>query len=155
MIIDQKILIAQPCTLQMLKVIIKEDITFFQSKYPEFQLWFEEKVLPGLLVAERSIIVETRNSQIAGFAILKHNHEESKICTLRVRDDYANTGIGIRLFEKSFDLLETSSPLLSVSDEMYPKFNKIFRYFGFSHEETYHELYRPKVAELSFNGALV
>lgn len=155
MIINQKIVFSQPHTLQILQNIIQDDLLFFQSIYPEFFVWFEGKVLPGLFNAERSILIEERNNEIAGFAILKHTYSESKICTLRVRDTYENSGIGIKLFEQSFDLLETSSPLLSVSDEMYPKFNKIFKYFGFSHEETYPEIYRPNVAELSFNGALL
>lgn len=154
MIINNRSITSQPCALELLKITINADILFFQNMYPDFSIWFEEKVLPGLLTSERSIIIEERNSEIAGFAILKHTHMESKICTLRVRDTYENTGLGIKLFEQSFDLLETSSPLLSVSDEMLPKFNKIFKYFGFSHEDTYPEKYRPKASELSFNGLL-
>ena len=154
MLITRDTVIVQPQITQKLQLMIAEDLLFFKSKYPEFNIWFEKKVLPGLMTGERTIIVENRDNEVAGFAILKHTNDESKICTLRIRDAYENKGLGIKLFERSFNILETTTPLLSVSDEIYPMYQRIFKYFNFLHEATYYEKYRPRINEFSFNGLL-
>lgn len=56
-------------------------------------------------------------------------------------------------FRKSFDVLGTSTakPLLSISEDKLPEFEKIFNYFGFVKTETYHNLYYPNTTEISYN----
>lgn len=73
---------------------------------------------------------------------------------MRVMPNFQNNGLGIKLFQKSFDTLKTEKPLLSVSEKKLPEFEKIFNYFGFDKTNQYHELYKPNVCEISYNGHL-
>ncbi len=132
---------------------------FFELKllselYPEFHKWFSEKVIPGLYSGERIILLEHRNNELAGIAILKDTIDEQKICCLRVIPKYQNSGIGLILFKRSFQELDNEAPLVTVSSENAHKFEKIFNYFGFEFVEKYDNIYRPKKTEFSFNGIL-
>lgn len=122
--------------------------------YPEFNSWVSNIVIPGIIAGERSIILEYRQGDLAGLAILKDSFAEKKLCCLQVMPKFQGSGIGLSLFEKSFELLNTESPLLSISEEQRSNFAKIFKYYGFEFSETYHQYYRPLKNELSFNGLL-
>lgn len=153
--LDQKKLIEQPELLARFIQAVQLDVTFLRASYPNFDEWFFSKVIPGLLNGERTVILEQRESRVVGLLILKHNEDERKLCTLRVRPEYESRGVGIKLFEKAFETLETSEPLLSVSEIALPKFRRIFRHFGFTLEKSYLGIYLPSVQEHSFNGLLV
>lgn len=126
-----------------------------QALYPNFDSWITEKVAPGLNAGTRKIIVSLTNNQISGFAIIKKEHNEKKLCCLRVLEEYQNRyGIGDKLFKKSFELLDTEKPLLSISEDMLPSYKKLFTYYGFAIESVYPEYYRPKKTEFCYNGEL-
>jgi GNAT superfamily N-acetyltransferase len=143
-----------PELLDIFLKIVQNDASFLRSSYPNFDSWLTTKVLPGIATGERTVIVEQRHGRPVGLLILKHTKDERKLCTLRVRPEFEFQGIGVRLFNKAFEILETSRPLLSVSELALPKFSKIFDHFGFSFEKSYQGLYLPKTKELSYNGAL-
>lgn len=130
------------------------DTEFLRSSYPNFDDWFMSKVLPGIYTGERTLIIEERGSAVVGLLILKHTATEKKLCTLRVRPEFENRGLGVRLFETAFERLGTERPLLSVSESSLPKFARIFEHFGFSQAGVYRGLYLPHIHELSFNGLL-
>lgn len=123
--------------------------------YPGFGKWFNRKVTPGLLDGTRSIIVAQGNDGIRGLAVLKDTDIEQKLCCLRVRQDLQGSGLGIKLFNRSFEVLQNDNPLLSVSEDNYGAFEKIFEHFGFEFVKAYDELYLPRKRELSFNGLLL
>lgn len=127
------------------------DLKFF---YPDFKSWISETVVPGILSGERSIILEYRKDDLAGLAILKDSPLEKKLCCLQVMPQFHGSGIGLTLFERSFDLLDTKNPLLSISEEQKNNFLKIFKYYGFEFGEEYYDYYRPLKNEFSFNGLL-
>lgn len=122
--------------------------------YPQFDIWFK-KVLLGIQLGERSILLEYRQDNLAGIAILKNNKEEKKLCCLRVLSPYEGSGVGIKLFNRAFDELNTKSPLLSITNEKLINFERIFDYYGFKIEEKYPDLYLPDKTEISFNGILL
>jgi hypothetical protein len=134
--------------------IVSQDVEFLRSSYPQFNEWFTLKVLPGIHTGERTLLVEVRDSTAVGVMILKHTEAEKKLCTLRVRPYYESRGVGVRLFHTAFELLGTESPLLSISETSFPKFGRLFKYFGFAQEAVYEGRYRPMVDELAFNGLL-
>ena len=76
---------------------------------------------------------------------------EKKLCTLRVMENYQNRGIGIRLFEKSFEVLNTRMPLLSVSGEKLLSFKKIFDYYDFKVTSIKEDYYRKGKKECFYN----
>ncbi|WP_187647748.1 GNAT family N-acetyltransferase [Nitrosophilus labii] len=119
--------------------------------YPKFDLWYFGKVLPGLSFQNRKFLIEKRDTDIAGIAIIKHSLNEKKLCTLRVIDNYQNRGIGIKLFERAFEELETDKPFLTVSEEKYEQFKRIFDYYGFKMTSKKKGLYRKDKYEYFFN----
>ncbi len=124
--------------------------------YPGFDAWLSQRVLPGLQSGDRSILVEYRQGLLAGLAILKDDGIEKKLCCLRVLPGFEGRyGLGVRLFEKSLEKLETKRPLLSVAEERLPAFVRLFNYFGFELGAVHHGLYRTERTEYAFNGTLI
>ncbi|MBJ9624098.1 hypothetical protein [Burkholderia multivorans] len=124
--------------------------------YPAFDKWLVERVVPGLQTGERSILIEYRQGQLAALAILKDADEEKKLCCLRVLPGFEDRhGLGVRLFEKSFEQLGTSAPLLSVAEERLPVFQRLFDHFGFELGASHKGIYRPGRTEYAFNGVLL
>lgn len=134
--------------------VISQDAEFLRSSYPLFDQWFSTKVQPGIYTGERTLLIERRGSMAVAFLILKHTDTEKKLCTLRVRPNFESKGLGVRLFQTAFQLLGTERPLLSVSEPLAPKFERIFKYFGFAQEAVYEGKYIPMVDELAYNGLL-
>jgi len=118
--------------------------------YPEFDIWYFQKVVPDLILERRKIITETRDGDVAGIAVVKLS-EELKLSTLKVDEHYENKGIGLKLFEKSFELLDTKKPFLTVSEERLPLFQKIFKYYGFELTSIHEDIYRTGKKEFFFN----
>lgn len=130
------------------------NIYHLENSYPTFNNWYFNKVVPGLIDGTRSFIIEFRDEKFAGIAILKDTAEEKKICTISINNEYKSKGIGFRLFEKSMRLLDANRPLLTVSEDRLPEFEKIFHHFDYEYVAEYHGLYLPRKRELSFNGFL-
>jgi len=124
-------------------------------QYPNFCSWRDSKVIPGLIVGERSLIVVINNdAAISGLAIVKNSEAEKKLCCLRVSSSYQGSGMGVRLFKLAFEELGEDKPLLSISNDKLEEFNKIFNYFNFEFGNDYWEMYKKNKFELSFNGLL-
>lgn len=132
-----------------------EDMHFLRGSYPKFDEWLRSKVIPGIALGERTIIVEQRLGTVVGLLILKHTDAERKLSTLRVRPNFENKGLGLKMFELAFELLGTERPLLSVAKATKPKFDRLFAHFNFEQNAEYEGLYSPKAIELSFNGLLI
>ena len=154
LLLNQKSVNENPLLLINLLDLIEQDVQFLKASYPLFNEWLIKKVVPGICIGERTALIEYRDSAPVGLLIVKHTVEEKKLCTLRVRPNFESKGLGVRLFEAAFELLETDRPLLSVSEISLPKFFTIFEHFGFSHEASYEGVYLPRVIEFSFNGLL-
>lgn len=154
LLLTQESLVNSPHLLADALRMMSQDAEFLRSSYPLFDGWLAEKVLPGIYAGERTLLIEERNSVAVGLLIVKHTNSEKKLCTLRVRPHFESKGLGIRLFQTAFQLLETERPLLSVSQPMAPKFDRIFKYFGFAKEAVYQGRYIPMVDELAYNGLL-
>jgi len=117
--------------------------------YPNFKKWYNEKVIPDLINFKRELIIERRKDNIVGVSIVKV--EEKKLCTLRIIDKFQNRGIGLKIFEKSFEKLNTEKPFLTVSEEKLPEFKRIFNYYKFNLTSVHHDLYRDGKKEYFFN----
>ena len=140
-----------------LTVLVDYVFTFIESlssTYPSIVGWGYDKVRNGLMNGTRSILLEWRDNKLVGVSVLKNDGVEKKICCLRIAKEYQNLGIGVRLFKRSFEELGTNTPLLSVSETVLPKFEKIFDHFGFVKTEAYPDKYVKGISEISFNGYL-
>ena len=134
--------------------LISADADFLRCSYPHFDNWLTSKVLPGIHTGERTLLLELRESSVVGLLILKHTSTEKKLCTLRVRPHYESKGLGVRLFQSAFTILNTERPLLSVAQPAETKFHRLFAYFGFTKQAVYEGRYTPNVNELAYNGFL-
>jgi len=120
-----------------------------EQYYPNFKSWYYCKVVPDILNHKRDFIFESRNDKIVGLSLIKY--EEKKLCTLKVFEEYQNKGYGLKLFEKSFEVLDTNKPFLTVSEEKYIEFKKVFKYYGFKITNVRQSLYRDNKLEYFFN----
>ena len=146
-------LIQQHKDLMVFKLFTDEiykKISLAIKYYPNFENWYYTNVIPSVLNGDKEFILEIRNSKIVGLAIIKHS--EKKLCHLSIFDEYKNKGYGLKLFEKSFQALGTNKPYLTVSEEKYIEFKRIFNYYGFKLKDKKLNVYRENKYEYYFNG---
>src|SRR4051812_9444054 len=67
--------------------------------YPDIELWFLSKVVPGLRVGNRTLLRVERQGSLVGVGIGKRDSTEKKICTVRIAPSHVGRGIGLRLFD--------------------------------------------------------
>lgn len=125
-----------------------------ESLYPGFCNWYFGKFVPGLEEGKRRIVISYFDSDISGIALVK-NEGEKKICCIKVNDKYRKMGIGIKMFEKCLELLDTERPMITVADERMCSFSKILKYYGFKLEGIHKGYYRDNSTEYVFNGLLI
>lgn len=122
--------------------------------YPDIERWSASKVLPGLLDDTRKILVEHDASGVRGFAILKRDVVERKICTIWVRPDLRCQGLGQSLITQSQEWLQCVRPMLTVPEEALSTFRGLLASSDFRLNEVVEGYYRPGKKEYVFNGVL-
>ena len=66
-------------------------------------------------------------------------------------ENFQNKGIGLKLFETVFKCLDTDKPFLTVSEEKFTEFERIFKYYNFELTSVKSNLYRNGKIEYFFN----
>lgn len=135
---------------------IYESLSKLENEYPNFENWYFNVVVKNMVSNERVLFLATdiNNARYSGVMILKNSAYEKKICTLRIFDEYQGKGIGSRLIEKSFEILSTSAPLITVSETHLLQFRKILNKYNFKEMATYENYYKSGLKEYTFNGYL-
>lgn len=122
------------------------------NEYPNFSIWYHQKIPNGWINGTRKIILaRNSNKQILGIAILK-NSDQKKICTLRVDYRYTRQGIGTELLKRSIELLGTDKPLITVSSNHWTEFEPLFKKFNFEQKRIYLSFYKIDTDEIAYNG---
>lgn len=98
--------------------------------------------------------MEQDASGVRGFAILKRDVVERKICTIWVRPDLRCQGLGQSLITQSQEWLQCVRPLLTVPEEALSTFRGLLASSDFKLNEIVEGYYRPGKKEYVFNGAL-
>lgn len=148
-----------------MSILLKQEVIPFNNRfydilsdisefYPNVYTWYETKVIPGIVKNERKIFTEIRDNKLIGIAIIKTTPNEEKICTIKILDEYVNCGIGIRMFEKLMKEFKTSTPLVTVPEERFEEFHKIFMKHDFRLTQILTSYYRPGKKEFIYNGYL-
>jgi hypothetical protein len=153
-IVDRSLLLRDEHAYHEAVDIARDRLRHLSQFYPDFTRWFSQKVEIGLASGERTLLMRYVGSDLAGIAVVKHNMFESKLCCLRISPEFDGSGLGLKLFEDSFEVLQTDHPLLSVCEEQLPKFQRVFKHFAFKYGHHYKNFYRSGVSEHSFNGLL-
>jgi GNAT superfamily N-acetyltransferase len=123
--------------------------------YPGIEDWYLTKVVPGLHAGTRHLLRIERDGRLVGLGIAKNEEDERKICTVRVAPEYANRGMGLRLFDGLLKWVDDDRPHLTVSDAKLPLFERIFDYYGFHLSSCLHGRYVPQACELGYNEATI
>ncbi|NPD69431.1 GNAT family N-acetyltransferase [Lichenicola cladoniae] len=121
------------------------------ADYPGIDRWFAGRVIPGLRSGSRMLLRVERDGELVGLGIAKRDHDERKICTVRVAPSHAGRGIGVRIFDKLLTWLDDDKPHLTINSSKLPMFERIFDYYGFSRTSSKTDLYLPRAIELGFN----
>lgn len=124
-------------------------------EYPGIEDWYLSKVVPGLRIGTRHMMRIERDGRLAGLGIAKNEGGERKICTVRVAPEYANRGMGLRIFDGLLKWVDDDRPHLTVSDAKLPLFERIFDYYGFYLSSRRLGQYVPSNCELGYNEASV
>lgn len=143
----QKILGALCCSyLNVIHIALKDT----KQYYPNFDQWFYNTVIPGLVNSNRQILIEVIEERLAGISIIKNSFEK-KISTIKVTESFQGQKIVYNLFQRSFEALNTEKPFCTVSEEKLPLFQNIFNYYGFKLTSVHEGLYRKGKKEYFFN----
>ena len=95
---------------------ITEADLLMKEKYPNYEQWFLEKVIPGLITKKRNIIIAYKNNKIVGYANLK-NENEKVISNLYVKPGFDQKRIWNSIIDESINWLETYNPKIIISNE--------------------------------------
>lgn len=123
--------------------------------YPGYKEWFYDKQIKECLTPNRNIIfVKNEDGKIIALSCLKKDDEEKKICTLFVSDEYRKQGLGSLLFEESMKFLETTKPLVTLTEDKLPMFEKNVTKYNWELTEIVDGIYNDGIREFCFNGQL-
>lgn len=68
--------------------IAKQKLLDLEQFYPDFNYWFSNKCLPGIVIGSDKLIIAKLDKQITGIAIGKDSDNEKKLRYVRVRSNY-------------------------------------------------------------------
>lgn len=123
------------------------------ATYSKHSTWLKEKFFPGLKDGSRKMVIALdEKKQLAGVALLKDTAEEKKLCCLFVRKDCRGYGIASSLMQKTFQLLKTNKPVVSVSDKNYPQLKKLLEINEFKFSYRKNGAYEKDTTEYYFNN---
>jgi len=121
--------------------------------YPNYFKWYWEKVVPNILKGTRDVIIVTVNNEIAGVTIVKKEYMERKLCTIFVKPEYRNRQITSKLLEESFSFLETTIPLVTISEDKLDMFQGIINKYNWKQTQVLPKgYYNNNYKEIVFNG---
>ena len=132
-------------------------LVFLKQEYPNFLNWYKTKVQPGLKNKSRRIIIATPakySSEVAAIMILKDTIAEKKISTLCVMKNYRAQGLGTVLLNLAMTILDTDSPLITVSEFHIDEFKPLLNRFKYECYKEYKNYYKDGISEYSYNGYL-
>lgn len=133
---------------QALDILLKLD-----NYYPEFISWYWNKVVPDTLLNSGEIILLEKDNNIIGVSIIKDSINEQKLRCLRIKEEYQNKGYGLFLMDESLKRLNNDKPLLSVSEDMFSSFARMFiNKYNFNMTFVHKNLYKKGKLEYQFNG---
>jgi len=119
--------------------------------YPDFDNWYWDKVVPGIMLGTDKIIMAEKKGELVGISLIKDG-DEKKLRALRIDPKFQKSGAGLYLIDESLKILNCDKPMATVAEEMFHQYSRIFveRYdFNLSH--VYKGLYRKGKLEYTFN----
>lgn len=97
--------------------LMKKSLLGLRDCYPNFENWFDSKIVTNINNGKRKLYLATQNSEFAGALILKSDLDEKKICTCFVNPKYRLNHLGLDFIRIASEELETYKLAISISDE--------------------------------------
>lgn len=120
--------------------------------YPDFNKWYFNNYSKRPLDHQDIVIVAKDQSRVVGVVLAKKTLSETKLRCIRVAPAMSNSGLGLKLIEKSFEHLECEKPHCTVAEEMLHQYSRAFiNRYGFELGKVDKGLYRPGKLEYLFN----
>lgn len=154
LILNRKLLLSNPQRFEHYFHLIYSCLSDLNNEYSHFTSWYFDIVREGINNANRVIIVKEFNDEIAGVAILKNTLEEKKICTFRIFEKFKRLGLAHELMLQSKILLQTNTPLITVSEKRITEFSYFLAKNEFKLYRKYNNYYSNGIAEFAFNGPI-
>lgn len=131
-------------------------IKTLESFYPDVEHWYINKVIPRVMLGEDIVLVLKDDSEkLAGVAIGKKTETESKLCCLKVIEDFQSRGYGIKLIKNMLRELGNDYPHCSVSEDLFHIYSQLFvNHFGWSVDDVKEDVYKKGKLEYYFNGKM-
>ncbi len=125
------------------------------TSYPNHFNWYWEKQIPRVLNGTGEIVICTVDNNIAGVAFLKNDTTEKKICTFCVMEEFRGKHIATRVLDTAFKFLETTKPMITISDYKLDMFEHIIKKYGWVQTQVMEiGYYNNDTREIVFNGQL-
>lgn len=131
----------------------KQLLAGLDQLYPDFEYWYVNNCMPGILMGTDVLMVARDKLQVVGAALGKKG-DETKLRCVRVLPEYQNRGVGIHLVEKMLVSLDKDKPHCTVAEEMLHDFSRPFiNLFKFELSSVEKGLYRKGKLEYIFNSS--
>lgn len=125
-------------------------IVSIDKYYPDIKHWYVNKVVPGIAVNNDILLMAKENNRLIGIGLAKCS-DENKLRCIRVLDEYKGYGLGIKLMDKTLDLIG-NKPVVSVSEELLHDYSRIFiNRYNFTLSNVTKGQYRKNKLEYFFN----
>lgn len=120
--------------------------------YPEFEYWYTNSVMPGIMVGKDILLLAKQNEQVVGLALGKRNGHETKLRCVRVAEGLQGSGLGVKLIDRMLDQLDCVAPHCTVAEEMMHDYSRVFvRRYGFRLSDVTKGEYRHGRLEYHWN----
>jgi len=114
--------------------LVEEFLGESDDLYPGITSWWKRKVVPDLATQRRMCRIVAIDGRIAAVAIARIGTRSSKLCTLRVGEDFRRLGIGQKLLNSTLArLLETGTRKIhfTISERVFDQCGQFFVPYGF------------------------
>lgn len=126
--------------------LVRKSLIGLRQCYPEFNDWYNTKVVPKLKTGTRKVFLATHDLEFSGALILKDDGNEKKVCTLFVNPKNRFRHIGSDFLRIASEELETYKLPITISDEAKPSFYNNLG-FNFYTKEIKPDMYKEGVNE--------
>lgn len=104
--------------------------SFLEEDYPDYYYWYYEKHIPGIIKGQRDTLFIKDKDNIIALSSIKNTPDEQKLCTIYVKEEYQNIGIGSILIDRSLQILNTDKPYTTLKKYKLEYFKNIINKYN-------------------------
>lgn len=120
--------------------------------YPDFDNWFVNQVVPGVLLHRDPFVVAEDAGSLVGLAIARGG-DRPKLRCIRVSEPYRGRGVGLHLLDRVLAAVDCDKPEVTVAEEMMATWAPILtNRYDFDLTVVHKGLYRRGKVEYAYNA---